>query len=71
MTKLIMSRVHKLNLYAGPLVLLSFVRQRYWPLHGKSLAKTVVHHCVLCARSRPILQRQIMGNLPADRVQPS
>lgn len=67
-TRLIMEELHMKNKHAGPQALLAITRQRYWPEAGKKLASKVVRNCVLCVRSRPVLMEQIMGKLPADRV---
>ncbi|XP_037045848.1 uncharacterized protein LOC119081228 [Bradysia coprophila] len=67
-TRLIMEDIHKRNHHAGAQALLSFTRQYYWPESGKRLATRIVKECVLCTRSKPMLMQQIMGNLPAERV---
>lgn len=41
-TKIIFAWYHHENLHAGPTALLSFVRQRFWPIHGKVLATRTV-----------------------------
>lgn len=46
LTKLIMERQHKISFHGGPLLLLSQIRQKYWPLGGRNLAKQVVNSCV-------------------------
>lgn len=67
-TRLIFTWYHHENLHAGPTALLTFVRQRFWPLHGKVLANQTVHACIRCTRAKPVTYKQIMGDLPADRV---
>lgn len=67
-TKLLMEDLHRRNLHAGPLALFGFSRQKYWIIGGRNQAKTVVHNCMICFRSKPKLMNQIMGDLPADRV---
>ncbi|GFT34191.1 integrase catalytic domain-containing protein [Trichonephila clavipes] len=54
--------------HVGPQGLLNAVRQKFWPLSGRSIARKTVHQCVICFKSRPILSSQIMGNLPSERV---
>lgn len=58
-------------LHAGPQLLLSTIRERFWPTHGKSLASKIVHECVTCFRVKPNIYNPIMGNLPTPRVTPS
>ncbi|XP_028171679.1 uncharacterized protein LOC114360986 isoform X2 [Ostrinia furnacalis] len=68
LTKLIMEKQHLISLHAGPLLLLSQIRQKYWPLGGRNLAKQVVNSCVRCVRQKAKTTQPIMGNLPKDRL---
>ncbi|XP_055714768.1 uncharacterized protein LOC129808888 [Phlebotomus papatasi] len=68
-THLIAERVHLETCHGGPQMILSTMRQQYWPLRGLDIAKKVAHKCVQCFRCNPRSAHQIMGNLPADRVQ--
>lgn len=67
-TNMIMEKLHKDNMHAGAQELLAITRQKYWPISGKRTAQAIVKNCVLCNRSKPKLMEQLMGNLPADRV---
>lgn len=67
-TVLIMRQIHEENMHAGPQALLAITRQKYWPLKGKVLAKSVVDQCILCSRAKPKLLEQVMGNLPKERI---
>ncbi|GFW94198.1 integrase catalytic domain-containing protein [Trichonephila clavipes] len=60
--------LHTRLFHVGPKGLLNAVRQKFWPLSGRSIARKTVHQCVTCFKSRPILSSQIMGNLPSERV---
>lgn len=71
LTKLIMSDLHVRLLHAGPQLLLSSARERFWPINGKSLANKIVQKCVTCFRAKPRSQTPIMGNLPPTRVTPA
>ncbi|XP_062712976.1 uncharacterized protein LOC109417462 [Aedes albopictus] len=68
LTELILRHFHQMYLHAGPQLLLGTVRQRYWPLGGRNLAKKVVHQCQRCFRAKPSVIQQQMGELPAARV---
>lgn len=68
LTKLIFESEHRRLLHAGPQLLLASVRERYWPIGGRNLAKTVVHKCVTCYRAKPVMLTQEMGNLPKHRL---
>ncbi|XP_062542019.1 uncharacterized protein LOC134210011 [Armigeres subalbatus] len=68
LTRLIFEHYHLRLLHAGPQLLLATVRQRYWPLGGRNVARQVVHKCVTCFRSKPRQVQQFMGELPSSRV---
>lgn len=55
-------------LHAGPQHLLSVIREKYWPISGRSLAKSVFRSCIRCFRVKPTHVTPIMGDLPSPRV---
>lgn len=62
---------HKQLRHAGPQALLYNVRERYWPVGGRDLARQTVHSCVTCRRFRGKTLTPLMGNLPQERITPS
>lgn len=44
---------HKVNCHAGPDLLMSLLRQRYWILSARNLIRSRVHKCLPCFRLRP------------------
>ncbi|XP_037296045.1 uncharacterized protein LOC119188381 isoform X4 [Manduca sexta] len=62
---------HQRLKHAGPQALLYNVRDSYWPVAGRNLARKIVHECVTCRRFRGKTLTPIMGNLPKDRITPS
>ncbi|XP_033361815.1 uncharacterized protein LOC117240067 [Bombus vosnesenskii] len=44
------------------------VRQRYWPIDGRSQVWHTIKNCVCCVRAHPPQVDYIMGNLPEARV---
>lgn len=62
---------HKQLKHAGPQALLYHVRDLYWPVGGRNLARQVVNKCVTCRRFRGKTLNPIMGNLPKERITPS
>jgi hypothetical protein len=71
LSKLIFQQEHIRLLHAGPQLLLSSVRERFWILGGRNLCKKTVHQCVRCFRASPKSSHPIMGNLPPSRIEPS
>lgn len=70
-TRLLFDFEHKILLHAGPQHLLASLREHYWPIGGRNLARQTVHKCVVCFKVKPKPMKQIMGVLPKDRVVPS
>ncbi|XP_055527683.1 uncharacterized protein LOC129720257 [Wyeomyia smithii] len=63
--------IHLRTLHGGPTLLLATMRQRYWPLRGRDLARKVVRQCITCFQCHPKPATQIMGPLPAVRITPA
>lgn len=70
-TTLIARDYHRKFLHVGFQNLLYLMRMRFWPLHGKSLVRKVVHQCITCFKNNPKMLQQIMGQLPRERMNPS
>lgn len=70
-TDLIIREEHLKNLHVGTQALLSIIRARYWPVHGKNVIRRVLHKCIVCCRARAAPVEQLMGDLPSSRVVPS
>ncbi|XP_065084340.1 uncharacterized protein LOC135706623 [Ochlerotatus camptorhynchus] len=68
LTEMIATKEHQKTLHAGPGLLLSSLRQRFWPLGGRNLVRQVIHRCMTCARAKPKSLEQLMGQLPPVRV---
>lgn len=67
-TKLIFEYKHKVLLHPGPQLLLSSVRQFYWPIGGRNLAKKTVRSCLTCFKFNPVPYTSPMSNLPENRI---
>jgi hypothetical protein len=70
-TELIVQSEHISLLHAGPQATLASLRQRYWPMSGRSVVRRIIHNCLKCFRANPTTSYQLMGELPKDRVQPA
>ncbi|XP_055623310.1 uncharacterized protein LOC129766736 [Toxorhynchites rutilus septentrionalis] len=71
LTNLIMIHYHHKLLHAGPQLMIAVVRERFWPLRIRNIARRVVHSCVSCFRCKPKVLEQLMGELPQERVTPT
>lgn len=71
LTDLILKFYHLSNLHAGPQLMTAAVRERFWPLRVRNLARQVVHSCIKCFRCKPEVMEQLMGELPPERVTPT
>lgn len=71
LTKLLFKREHVMLLHAGPQLLLASIRNRFWPLGGRNLARKVFHDCVHCFKANPQTINPVMGNLPSERITPA
>jgi hypothetical protein len=63
-TELIVQSEHISLLHAGPQATLASLRQRYWPMSGRSVVRRIIHNCLKCFRANPTTS-------PKDRVQPA
>ncbi|XP_062540881.1 uncharacterized protein LOC134208939 [Armigeres subalbatus] len=70
-TRLIGEHYHRKLLHGGGRLLLSSIREEYWPLNGRRLVHSIVRNCFRCIRHRPQPAHQQIGQLPAARVIPS
>lgn len=70
-TTLLFRHEHRQMMHAAPQALLFHLREAWWPIGGRSLARKVVHDCVTCKRIRGKTITPLMGNLPKERISPS
>ncbi|XP_018395414.1 PREDICTED: uncharacterized protein LOC108773931 [Cyphomyrmex costatus] len=67
-SRLLFERQHQRLLHGSQIQMLTSIRNRYWPIRGRNLARRVCRECVRCARANPQELSQLMGSLPRDRV---
>ncbi|XP_037298360.1 uncharacterized protein LOC119190482 [Manduca sexta] len=58
-------------MHAGPQLLLATIRETYWPLGGRNLARLCYRQCVRCQRFKAQVVQTQMGNLPSSRLSPA
>lgn len=68
-TKILVSHYHKILLHAGPQLLLSSLRHKYWIVNGRNLCRNTTRKCISCLRFAGKTYQPIMGNLPLQRLQ--
>ncbi|XP_041767820.1 uncharacterized protein LOC121591419 [Anopheles merus] len=71
LTNQIATLYHRTYQHANPQLLIASMRERFWPLRAKNLARRIVHSCYKCYRCRPTPAQQLMGDLPTERVTPT
>ena len=65
---LIVDYYHTTNLHAGPALLLSLIRQKFWIISARNMIRKYVQRCNICYKNNPKVNFPIMGNLPEFRV---
>lgn len=65
---LIIQEAHITYLHAGPTLLTSILRQKYWILDIRNSVRHFVHKCITCYRLKQETAKQLMGALPKARV---
>ncbi|XP_048487833.1 uncharacterized protein LOC125491030 [Plutella xylostella] len=70
LTQLLFQQEHFRLMHAGPQLLLTSIRDRFWPIGGRNLARSTARKCFVCSRFRGKPMTNIMGNLPVERVMP-
>ncbi|XP_066244730.1 uncharacterized protein [Euwallacea similis] len=68
LTKLIFHYEHHQLLHAGPQQLHSSIREKFWVIGGRNLAKLTYRKCVRCFKYNPKSEIPLMGNLPKERL---
>ena len=62
---------HLKYFHAGCQLLRNLITKDYWILGAKSVIKKRIYNCMTCIRLKAETSKQLMGNLPAYRLQPS
>ncbi|XP_072941856.1 uncharacterized protein [Epargyreus clarus] len=71
LSDLIIDETHKLTFHGGARLTTAFIRRKYWIIGGNNATKKRLRRCVQCKKQSPILERQLMGDLPSARINPS
>ena len=64
-------KVHHLqitNYHAEAKALVALIRNNFWIINDREIARRIVNNCIHCVRYRPKLLNQIIESLPAERA---
>ncbi|XP_055932043.1 uncharacterized protein LOC129962322 [Argiope bruennichi] len=67
-TPLIIRHFHQLSLHAGPELVLSLIRQKFWIPDGRSTVRREIKRCIACCRLNSKPSNPKMGDLPSSRI---
>lgn len=68
LTTLIVRHEHEKLLHCGVQMLMSSLRNKFWPLSCRNTCKAIIRSCNKCFRVKPKENLYVMGNLPKCRV---
>ncbi|XP_013145931.1 PREDICTED: uncharacterized protein LOC106109047, partial [Papilio polytes] len=71
LTNLLIDQGHEMTFHGGARLTLAWLRQQYWIVGGNNAVKRRLRNCIKCKRHNPVLQNQVMGDLPASRTNPT
>lgn len=70
LAKLLMRNAHDLLKHGGTQQILQYLRQHYWIIGARILAKSILRQCPTCFRFRMKTSEQLMATLPTVRTTP-
>ena len=65
---LVIRHYHELNGHMGQESVLTSLREKFWVLKGRASVRRVIRSCVDCQRRKKPACKQLMADLPVDRV---
>lgn len=70
-THILMQHEHEMLGHAGPEMILSSIRDKYWPINGRNIAKSTFRKCIKCFHVNPKSNIPIMSDLSKTRLTPT
>jgi len=70
-TQLIIAEDHTRSYHGETQLTLCFIREEFWILGGRAPVRKFILRCVRCSRYRQLRAKQLMGQLPKERVTPT
>ena len=71
LSNMIVTAEHLRLLHAGPQLMASSIRDKFWITSCRNLAKNITRSCITCFRHAPNISEPIMSNLPVSRTMPN
>ncbi|XP_066255904.1 uncharacterized protein [Euwallacea similis] len=68
LSRMLCEHEHKRLMHAGPQLLLSSIREKFWIVASRNLIRATVRNCTACSRFNPQCLAPIMGDLPQERL---
>ncbi|CAG7716462.1 unnamed protein product [Allacma fusca] len=68
LNKLVIEYYHQRTLHGGVKLTLAATRMKFWILNGNKVVRRVIRSCLTCVRQAAATSKQLMGDLPVDRV---
>ncbi|XP_064625967.1 uncharacterized protein LOC135486798 [Lineus longissimus] len=68
LTKLLLQDIHSSQAHCGREQLIAETRQKYWPVQGRTTARSVIKDCITCRRKRLKPVQPKMADLPTCRL---
>ena len=62
--------IHELC-HSGVSTIVSKIRRKYWIVGARNLVKKIRHNCSSCRKLDRVLQNQVMGKIPPERLRPA
>lgn len=66
---LLIDYAHRKTKHGGSQLIMQFIRQSYWIPKLRRESRNFIHKCVVCVRLNARLEKQLMAELPGERVQ--
>ena len=70
LARLYANKIHN-ECHLGVSSVIAKIRRKFWIVGIRSLVKSIRYRCVTCRKLDKMLQQQIMGKIPAERLKPA
>lgn len=67
-TNLIIQATHTRSFHGGPQLMMTLLQKQYWILDCRNNIRHLIYKCIPCFRQRAQTAKQLMGNLPKERI---